>query len=95
MAAPPPPPPAGCAACRKALESFSARQLRLMFLLQPWHKGMVYGEQSCNEMRSRESQIKNFFQNVDAAMRSVNVNATEQRWQVGEAAGRALRLMYA
>ena len=76
-------PTAAACACRKALESFSARQLRLMFLLQPWHKGMVYGEQSANEMRSRETQIKNFFQNIDAAVRAVNVNATEQRWEVG------------
>lgn len=29
---------------REALSVFSPRQLRLMFLLQPWHKGMTYGE---------------------------------------------------
>lgn len=32
-------------ACRQALESFSPRQLRLMFVLQPWEKKMNYGEQ--------------------------------------------------
>jgi hypothetical protein len=31
--------------CRQALESFTPRQLRLMFLLQPWEKKMSYGEQ--------------------------------------------------
>jgi cysteinyl-tRNA synthetase len=31
--------------CREALKTFSARQLRLMFLLQPWNKPMSYGEQ--------------------------------------------------
>lgn len=31
--------------CRQALESFSPRQLRLMFVLQPWEKKMNYGEQ--------------------------------------------------
>lgn len=29
---------------REALATFSARQLRLMFLLQPWSKSMMYGE---------------------------------------------------
>lgn len=33
------------ALCREALKTYSARQLRLMFLLQPWHKPMSYGEQ--------------------------------------------------
>lgn len=32
---------------RQALESFSPRQLRLMFVLQPWEKKMNYGEQVC------------------------------------------------
>lgn len=31
---------------REALQTFSARQLRLMFVLQPWERSMVYGEQS-------------------------------------------------
>jgi hypothetical protein len=30
---------------REALKTFTARQLRLMFLLQPWNKPMSYGEQ--------------------------------------------------
>ena len=33
------------AGCRQALESFTPRQLRLMFVLQPWEKKMNYGEQ--------------------------------------------------
>ena len=36
---------AGECCCRQALESFTPRQLRLMFVLQPWEKKMNYGEQ--------------------------------------------------
>ncbi|KXZ56656.1 hypothetical protein GPECTOR_1g591 [Gonium pectorale] len=65
---------------REALTIFNARQLRLMFVLQPWNKTMVYGEQSRAEMKAREAQLKNFFQNVDAAVRGSDVNASDQRW---------------
>ncbi|PNH12085.1 Cysteine--tRNA ligase, cytoplasmic [Tetrabaena socialis] len=65
---------------REALSTFNARQLRLMFVLQPWHKTMIYGEQSRAEMKAREAQLKNFFQNVKAAVRTADVKTTEQRW---------------
>jgi cysteinyl-tRNA synthetase len=48
---------------------FTARQLRLMFLLSPWNRGMSYGESSRQEMRAREAGLKNFFQNVEVALR--------------------------
>lgn len=32
--------------CRQALSIFSARQLRIMFVLQQWNKPMMFGEQS-------------------------------------------------
>ena len=31
---------------RDVLKTFTARQMRLMFVLQPWERPMVYGEQS-------------------------------------------------
>lgn len=65
---------------REALSTFNARQLRLMFVLQPWNKTMVYGEQSRAEMKAREAQLRNFFQNVDAAVRGLDINTTGQRW---------------
>ncbi|KAG2499369.1 hypothetical protein HYH03_002944 [Edaphochlamys debaryana] len=65
---------------REALATFNARQLRLMFCLQPWNKTMLYGEQSRAEMKAREAQLRNFFGNVEAACRGADVNATEQRW---------------
>lgn len=67
---------------REALSTFNARQLRLMFVLQPWNKTMVYGEQSRAEMKAREAQLRNFFQNVDAAVRGLDINTTGQRWAV-------------
>lgn len=54
-----------------------------MFVLQPWNKTMVYGEQSRAEMKAREAQLRNFFQNVDAAVRGQDINTTDQRWAVG------------
>ncbi|GLI68942.1 hypothetical protein VaNZ11_013467 [Volvox africanus] len=69
---------------REALQTFNARQLRLMFVLQPWNKTMMYGEQSRAEMKAREAQLKNFFQNVEAAVRGLEINATEQRWHADE-----------
>jgi cysteinyl-tRNA synthetase len=55
--------------CREALQQFSARQLRLMFLMAPWNKTVSYGETMRAEMKAREQAIKNFFQNVDVALR--------------------------
>ncbi|GFH15847.1 tRNA-synt_1e domain-containing protein [Haematococcus lacustris] len=64
---------------REALQSFSARQLRLMFAMQPWNKPMV------GEMKARESQIKNFFQNIEVAMRSAEAHpGMATRWQAPE-----------
>ncbi|KAL4548554.1 hypothetical protein Ndes2526B_g01118 [Nannochloris sp. 'desiccata'] len=54
---------------REALETFSPRQLRLMMVLTPWDRRMSYGEQIREEMKARESQLRNFFGNVNVAIR--------------------------
>jgi len=70
---------------REALQTFTPRQLRLLFALQPWNKPMTYGEQSRTEMRAREAQLKNFFQNVEAALRSVGDRTSSvSRWEAAE-----------
>lgn len=71
--------------CREALQQFSARQLRLMFIMSPWNKTISYGETMRAEMRARESALKNFFQNVDVAIRegSRDESSTSGKWQVG------------
>lgn len=45
------------------------RQMRLMFVLQPWDRPMSYGDQVLNEARAREKAIQAFFSNVDVAAR--------------------------
>ena len=69
---------------KEALKTYTARQLRLMFVLQPWNKPMMYGEASRAEMKAREAQLKNFFQNVDVATRGVSQTFTEARWTEAE-----------
>ena len=65
---------------KDALGSYSARQLRLMFVMQQWNKPTIYGEQSRAEVMARDAQLDNFFHNVDAAVRGADVSTTEQRW---------------
>ncbi|KAL4430549.1 hypothetical protein ABPG77_005789 [Micractinium sp. CCAP 211/92] len=69
---------------RQALESFTPRQMRLMFVLQPWERKMNYGEQAKEEMRSKEALLKNFFCNVEVVLRTQKVAATSQRWEEEE-----------
>eukprot|EP00798_Chlamydomonas_sp_ICE-L_P002666 gene2666-biopygen8694 len=69
---------------REALKSFSARQLRLLFVLQSWNKSMVYGEASRAEMKAREAQLKNFFQNIEVAVRGVDEITSCAKWQAEE-----------
>lgn len=69
---------------RDALSTFTARQLRLMFVLQPWERQMVYGEQSRAEMTARESQLKNFFGSVNAVAREYKTEAVSTRWAAEE-----------
>ncbi len=38
---------------RQALETFTPRQLRLLFVLQPWERRMMYGEQVGAPKQSR------------------------------------------
>jgi cysteinyl-tRNA synthetase len=68
------------------LQQFTPRQLRLMFLLAPWGRTMSYGETMRAEMRAREAAIRNFFQNVDVALRSAGdmtaQAAAAAKWEV-------------
>lgn len=46
---------------RQALEHHSARQLRLMFLMQAWDKGMNYSDQAIDMARAEERKLKHFY----------------------------------
>lgn len=45
---------------RQALQMHSARQLRMMFLMQPWDKGMNYSDQAIDMAREVERKTKHF-----------------------------------
>lgn len=55
---------------RQALKEHSARQLRLMFLMQPWDKPMNFSDQTVGAAKVEESRFKNFFGTVKALLRS-------------------------
>ena len=39
---------------RQALQEHSPRQLRLMFLMQPWDKSMNYSDQTVDDAKAKE-----------------------------------------
>jgi len=55
---------------RQALQEHSARQIRLMFLMQPWDRPMNFSDQTVGAAKTKEAQFKNFFGTVKALMRS-------------------------
>mmetsp|Transcript_89998 Transcript_89998/g.162344 ORF Transcript_89998/g.162344 Transcript_89998/m.162344 type:complete len:865 (+) Transcript_89998:75-2669(+) len=50
---------------RQALEFHSARQLRMMFLMQAWDKGMNYSDQAIDMARVEERKMKHFFGSLE------------------------------
>lgn len=52
-----------------ALSRFSARQLRLAFLMQPWNSRMDFRESAMAEVRSAEQSFNNFFASSKALIR--------------------------
>ena len=54
---------------KQALGAHSARQIRLMFLLQPWDKPMQYSDQTIGEARATERKLRDFFGVVKALRR--------------------------
>lgn len=61
---------------------FTPRQLRIMMVLSPWERRMTYGEQLKDEVRAREAALKNFFANVDVAIRGSQGLEGPQKWTV-------------
>jgi len=50
---------------RQALGMHSARQLRLMFLMQAWDKGMNYSDQAIDMAKAEERKMKHFFGSLE------------------------------
>lgn len=69
----------------QALEEYTARQLRLLFVLSQWDKPMNYGENVMLDVVSKERDLRTFFQNVQVALREVPPPAeADQRWGADE-----------
>lgn len=69
---------------RQALEHNTARQLRIMFLLQAWDQPMNYSDQTVEDARSKESTLKSFFRAVEALVRD-DYLAEKVGWRMGDA----------
>jgi len=65
---------------REALSKFTAKQIRIMFLLQQWDKPVNFSDQTLNEARDKESRINSFFARVSAAGRNFPVHSSPQKW---------------
>ena len=65
---------------QQALQEHTARQLRFMFLLQPWDKSMNYSDQTVDDAKSKEKYFKNFFGAVKAVLRGSDFVAQRQGW---------------
>jgi len=55
---------------RQALQEHTPRQLRLMFLMQPWNKPMNYSDQTVDDAKTKEKYFKNFFGTVKSLLRN-------------------------
>jgi len=69
---------------RQALEDFTARQLRLLFLLQPWDKRMDFSDQTVGEVKTKEASLKNYFDEVKAVLRDSNWQSKSTSWEKPE-----------
>ena len=71
---------------KESLEVFTPRQLRLMMALNPWDRRMAYGPQLQEEVKTKEAQLKNFFANVDVALRKFEGKDHPEKWHAEELA---------
>ncbi len=55
---------------RQALQEHTPRQLRMMFLMQPWNKPMNYSDQTVDDAKAKEKYFKNFFGSVKSLLRN-------------------------
>lgn len=65
----------------EALEKYTARRLRLAFLLQPWSSKMDFRESLMTEVKNSESTLNNFFATVRTHLR--DARAKGAAWSDG------------
>ena len=70
---------------RQALQEHTPRQLRLMFLMQPWNKPMNYSDQTVDDAKAKERYFYNFFGAAKSVLRRDFV-AERQGWTAADRA---------
>ena len=65
---------------REALDKFSAKQIRIMFLLQQWDRPVNFSDQTLNEARDKENRINSFFARIDQVGRNFPIATNPQKW---------------
>jgi len=68
---------------RQALANHSARQLRILFLMQSWDDSMHFSDSTVEDARSKEKTFKSFFHQVKALARK-DYLAEPVGWRMGE-----------
>lgn len=63
---------------REALEKHSARQIRILFLLQGWEKTINFAHAALDEAQSKEKRLKEFFLEIETRRRKGFMD--EQKW---------------
>lgn len=67
----------------EALQRYTARQIRLLFLYQAWDKPMKFGEGAMEDAKTKEKKFREFFHNVQAASREAG-SQEEVQWDMEE-----------
>jgi len=65
---------------RQALSKFTAKQIRIMFLLQQWDKPVNFSDQTLSEAKDKENRINSFFARVAAVKRNFPIHSSVQKW---------------
>ncbi|EER10473.1 cysteinyl-tRNA synthetase, putative, partial [Perkinsus marinus ATCC 50983] len=66
---------------RQALQSYTARQLRIMFLLQQWDKPINFSDQTIAEAKDKETRFNSFFNRVKELLRTRPPYSIRQKWE--------------
>lgn len=59
-----------CFSFAQALQKNSGRQIRLVFLFQPWDRKMNFSKDLLKDAATKERTFKEFFHNVQIAVRA-------------------------
>ena len=66
---------------RGLLQSYSWRQIRLLFLLSPWEAGINFSEEGLSAAKTKEAELNEFFLNTAVVLRQRrDIAAVSQKW---------------